>query len=132
MHDNEYQTVARVIAASALARTGAGAAAALRVAFARSRIATMVDAFRRHVNETSAEHRVRLAGVVLLAANVTQSVLVRIEPSLVRPAPLPLLRIEAAMLALVLIVAAPHVVHAWGQSHVKRLTFGRRADRQRS
>src|SRR5262245_19513337 len=119
--DREYQAAARIISASALARLASRAASAVRLALPDSAPVRAVSTLRRRFDETRPADRVRVAGVILLVANATHAVLVRLEPPLLRPAPLPLLRIDVALLALILIVAAPHVVRAWGRSRLKRL-----------
>jgi hypothetical protein len=122
MSADEFQTVARVLSASALARVASAAVAALRRAWAQSHVERTLAAVRRQLSDARAEDRLRFAGVMLLAANATHAILVRIEPPIVRPAPLPLLRIEAALLALVLIVAAPQVAAAWRSSRARTLS----------
>jgi hypothetical protein len=119
--DAEYRTVARIVSASRLGRFVSRMFAAVRTAWPQARIAKAITARRRQAGERSAPDRVRFAGVMLLAADATHALLVRIEPPLVRPAPLALLRVEAALLGAILLVAAPHLVRAWTHSRLRQL-----------
>jgi hypothetical protein len=63
--------------------------------------------------------RVRLVGVLLLTAAVTQQVLLYLVPSLLRPALSGIVRVEVHIASLVLIGAAPWLVRAWHGSRLR-------------
>jgi hypothetical protein len=125
MSPDELRDVARVLGQSLIARAASGAAAVLRTAAARSVGAALVECLRRQFMGIPATGRVRMAGVLLLTANVVQGVLLQLVPPLVRPAALTVLRVEAAVAAVVLIVAAPPLACAWRGSCVRRLLSGK-------
>lgn len=121
MSADPFQSAALVGQRSRIARAGQDVVACLRLAGARSVALDRLRRARARLNTLAPSERVRLAGVVLLVATITQAVLLRWTPSMVRPAPLGLLRLEIAVVAVLLIVLAKPIARGWAGSRIRRL-----------
>ena len=117
------QAVARVAERSRLAAAGRWIAAAWREATARSMARRTLVGIARQFAALAAAERIRLAGVLLLAATITNAVLLQWTPEMVRPAAPGGLRLEVAAAALVLIVFARGFASAWQGSRVRRMLW---------
>lgn len=119
---DDFPDVARVFGQSLIAWALGRTAAVVQAAAARSFAARLVERVRCGLTEMSAVQRLRAAGALLLTATVVQGLLMQLVPALVRPAAPRLLRVELAIVAVVLIVAAPQLARAWPASRVRRFT----------
>ena len=120
MSPDDFRDVARVVGQSLVARAITSAVAIVRAAAARSFVGGVMGRVCGRLTEVSTIERARLAGVLLLAATVTQGLLLQIVSGLVRPAAPGLLRVEVVIAAIVLILVAPHLTRAWRASRVRR------------
>ena len=120
MTTDDFPDVALVFRQSLIARATLNAVDVLRASATRSFAAGVMERVRCRLAEVSTPERVRLAGALLLAATVTQGLLLQIVPGLVRPAAPRLLRVEMVIAAVVLILAAPQLARAWQGSRVRQ------------
>lgn len=126
MSTGEFHDVAHVVISSHAALAIGRVAHVIRTAAPDSSLFSAVDRARRRITEAPAIARVRLAGVFLLTATVTHAVLLTFVPAFVRPAALKLFRAEIVIASVLLIGAAPWLVHAWPGSRLRRIIGPRR------
>lgn len=119
---DDFQDVVRVFGQSLIARSIGRTAVVVQAAAARSFAARLVERVRYGLTELSTGERLRVAAALLLTATVVQGLLMQLVSALVRPAAPRLLRVELAVAAVVLIVAAPQLARAWPESRVRRFT----------
>jgi hypothetical protein len=110
-----------LFARSILVRAAVRAARTFEVAARSSALAVFVARARREGRALTAVHRVRLAGLLVLTALVTEQLLIRLVPAQVRPMPPAALRYEIALAGLVLTIMAPAIARAWPTSRVRRM-----------
>ena len=110
-----------VIARSAIVRTAARAIAAFRAAAESSTLASSAVRARRELSALRPEQRVRLAGLLVATALATEQLLLMLIPAQLRPSPPPALRVEVALAALAVILAAPQLARAWPTSRLRRI-----------
>jgi len=92
----------------------------------QSRAAATVTAVRSAIAQTAPTERLRGAGVMLLAATLTQTVLTQFVPANVRPGAPPLLRFAFVAAAIAMIVLAPSIARDWPTSVLRRVLRSRR------
>ena len=121
MSTEEFRDVARVVTSSTAARIIGGMAAVIDRAARHSAVGVVCARVRGRMAESPAVARLRLAGALLLATVVTHTVLLTLVPAFVRPASRGLLRMELLAASIVILVAAPSIVHAWPSSRLRRI-----------
>jgi len=95
----------------------------LEAAVRSSAVAVVVARARREARALTAIDRVRLAGLLVLTALVTEQLLIRLIPAPLRPMPPAALRYEIALAAIVITVMARPIARAWPASRLRRLTL---------
>ena len=120
MSTDEFRGVARVVSRWWLARTLGSGVAAVGLAARRSLWAPAFARVSHQIGGASLAARVRLAGVFLLSATLTHRLLLELVPVFARPAAAPLLRVEAVLASLVLLIAAPWLARAWPGCRLRR------------
>ena len=119
MNADDFQDVSRIVASSGVATAMRRVVDAVRAAIPQSMVGRAAARVRQQTAGVDAVTRVRLAGVLLLTAAVTQQMLLSLVPSLLRPALSGLLRVDLQLASVVLIGAAPWLVRAWPGSRLR-------------
>jgi hypothetical protein len=120
MSPDDFGPAEDVIRRSALVRWVRAADEAIRTAAARSQVVAAAGRMRRRLDETPAVDRIRLTGIVMLAAAVVHDLLLPLVSIAARPIAPHVVHVQTIALALVLIAAAPAVARAWPRSRVRR------------
>ena len=121
MSTDDVQDVAHVARGSSMARLGRAAFDRLRIASARSAVAKALHSGIAALTSLTLAERVRLAGVVILTATLTQAALLQLSPVIAQPQAPTLLRFEIAVAGIVLAVMAGAIARAWPRSRLRRL-----------
>jgi hypothetical protein len=121
MNADGFEDAIRVSKGSRLARAGESALGMLRSAAGSSFVVAGLRHARARVTELAPSERVRLGGVVIVTATITQGLLLQWAPSIARPAAPALLRFEIAAAGVLMIVAARPIARAWTGSRMRRV-----------
>lgn len=119
MGTDQFDDVSRVVSGSLPARALRHTAVGFRAAAPRSHAGVALARARAGLSAIPPTERIRLAGVLLLTAAMTHSVLLRFVPEIVRPAAPWLLSVATGLIALALILTATALERAWRTSGVR-------------
>jgi hypothetical protein len=115
---------ARSLVVRAVVEAVVRACRALEAAARSSRVSAILARARREHRALTTVHRVRLAGLLVLAALATEQLLMSLVPAQGRPAPPFALRDEVAVAALILIFLAGPIARAWPTSRLRNVLRG--------
>src|ERR671922_2611151 len=119
MDSKAFDRAASIVEHSTLAQASGRALRALRSAADRSFAARVWRKANAAIAGVPAAERVRLTGVVILTATLTNALLLPLVPSMAQPHA-PWLRIQLLALGLALVVLATPIVRGWNASHARR------------
>ena len=120
MSNDGLDPAGRVIARSTLVRALRAAGEAIRRAAPTSRAGAALVRARRNVAAAPPDERIRLAGVVMLAAALVHEMLRPLTSMAARSTAPHALALPAMALGVVMIAAAPAIARAWPRSAIGR------------
>lgn len=126
MASDDFAAALELVQRSRLAAVWAAVIGSCRRTVAQSLAAALWRKVWAGVGTIEPTARLRLAGVLLLTATLTQYGLLTWVPPMEKPGAPPQLRLVTVAMALVLILLAPRIARSWRSSWMARLAEGRR------